>query len=66
VDRALYDRAEPLINRMLEEQVSSLAFGDSTAFRRRIHDDRQLLVALDYLKKGPTQRALLAMAPPHE
>ena len=66
IDRAAYDRAEPLITRMLEEQVASLAFGDSTAFRRRINDDRQLLTALDYLKKGPTQRALLAMAPPQQ
>lgn len=61
VDRPLYDAAEPLINRLLEEQVAILAFGDSAAFRRRIPEDRQLVVALEYLQKGPTQRALLAM-----
>jgi hypothetical protein len=42
--------------------VASIAFGDSLAFRRNIDDDRQLLTALDYLKKGRTQRELLALA----
>lgn len=62
LDRALYDRAEPMITRMLEEQVASLAFGESAAARRRMNEDRQLQTALEYLRKGPTQRALLALA----
>jgi carboxyl-terminal processing protease len=62
VDRALFDGAEPYINRYLEARVASLAFGDSAAFRRGIRDDRQLLTALDYLKRGTSQRALLALA----
>ena len=42
--------------------MASLAFGDSAVFRRTMDDDRQLLTAMDYLKKGKSQRALLAMA----
>ena len=62
VERKLYDAAEPLVNRWIEQRLASLAFGDSLAFRRNIDDDRQLLTALDYLKKGRTQRELLALA----
>lgn len=62
VDRALYDAAQPLIDRTLTLRIASLAFGDSAAFRRTVPDDRQLLTALEYLKKGRSQRELLAMA----
>ena len=62
VDRKLFDTAEPLINRWIEQRFASLAFGDSAAVRRGLDDDRQLLTALDYLKRGRTQRELLALA----
>jgi carboxyl-terminal processing protease len=58
----MYDAAEPLINRTLEQQLASLAFGDSAAFRRSIPDDRQLLTALEYIKKARSQRDMLALA----
>jgi hypothetical protein len=50
------------VNRWIETRLASLAFGDSTVFRRTMDDDRQLLTALDYLKKGRSQRELLALA----
>jgi len=62
VDRKLFDAAEPLVNRWIETRLASMAFGDSTVFRRTMDDDRQLLTALDYLKKGRSQRELLALA----
>ena len=62
VDRKMYDLAEPYITRSLERQVATLAFGDSAAFRRSIPDDRQLLTALEYIKKARTQRDMLALA----
>ena len=62
VDRKLYDGAQPYIDRTLERQLASLAFGDSAAFRRSIPDDRQLLTAIEYTKKARTQRDMLALA----
>ncbi|HEX9892723.1 MAG TPA: S41 family peptidase, partial [Gemmatimonadales bacterium] len=62
LDRAQYDAAEPLITRWLEERVARIAFGDSAWVRRALPEDRQLVTALDYLKKGRNQRELLAMA----
>jgi carboxyl-terminal processing protease len=62
IDRALYDGAAPYVTRMLEERVASLSFGDSAAFRRTIPEDLQLVTALDYLKRGKSQRDLLALA----
>jgi carboxyl-terminal processing protease len=62
VDRKMYDAAQPYIDRTLERYVATLAFGDSAAFRRSIPDDRQLLTALDYIKKARNQRDMLAMA----
>ena len=50
------------IDRTLDSKISSIAFGDSTAKRRDLHEDRQLLRALEFLKKGPTTRELLALA----
>jgi carboxyl-terminal processing protease len=62
VDRKQFDAAEPLINRLLEERVTRIAFGDSAWVRRSVPEDQQLVTALDFLKKGRNQRELLAMA----
>jgi carboxyl-terminal processing protease len=62
VDRKVYDAAEPYINRSLEQQLARLAFGDSAAFRRSIHEDRQLLTAIEYITKARSQRDMLALA----
>ena len=61
-DRKQYDAATPLVNRWLSQQVSRLAFGDSTAFRRTIPDDPQLRKALEVLRKGQTQKDLFSIA----
>jgi len=64
VTRPQFDAAQSLVDRELENRVASLAFGDSAAFRRASRWDKQLRTALDYLKRGATQRELLALAPP--
>jgi carboxyl-terminal processing protease len=64
VTRAQFDAAVKLIDRSLENRVASLAFGDSAGFRRSVKSDNQLTTALDYLRRGTTQRNLLALAPP--
>jgi len=62
ITRAQYDAAQEVVDRNLEQRLASLAFGDSTAFRRSIRQDEQLGKALELLARGPTQRQLLALA----
>ena len=62
ITRAQYDAAQPVIDRNLERQFTSLAFGDSAAFRRGSANDSQMKTALELLRRGTTQRGLLALA----
>ncbi|CAN5744362.1 hypothetical protein BH23GEM9_BH23GEM9_11120 [soil metagenome] len=62
ITRSQYDNARSLIERMLEQRVASLAFGDSAAFRRFAPHDAQLRTALDLLRQGHTQNDLFALA----
>ncbi len=59
---AAIGQARPLVDRWIEQQVARTAFGDSTAFRRRIPDDSQLREALALLRRGKTQAQLFALA----
>ena len=63
VDRKLYDGAEPYINSLPgAADLPSIAFGDSAAFRRSVPEDRQLLTAIEYIKKARNQREMLTLA----
>jgi carboxyl-terminal processing protease len=62
VTRTQFDAGIGLVDRELEKWIATVAFGDSTVFRRQARHDRQLLTALDYLRRGTTQRQLLALA----
>ena len=62
ITRAQYDAAQSVIDRNLEQRFTSLAFGDSAAFRRTAMGDPQVQTALDLLRRGTTQRQLLALA----
>jgi carboxyl-terminal processing protease len=62
VDSADYVAAAPLVNQWISNQVARLAFGDSTAFRRDIPDDPQLLKAISLLEKGQSQQDLFSLA----
>jgi len=62
ITRAQYDAAQAVIDRNLEQRFTSLAFGDSAAFRRGAAGDPQVQTALDLLRRGTTQRQLLALA----
>jgi len=64
VPREKFEAGSSLVDRDLEQRVSRLAFGDSAWFRRSIRLDNQVQTALEYLSRGPTQRKLLALAPP--
>lgn len=62
VTRAQFDAARPLIDRLLEQRVAALAFGDSAAFRRTVPLDPQVTAAIDLLREGRTQKDLFALA----
>jgi carboxyl-terminal processing protease len=61
VERGRFDAARPLVDRMIETQIASIAFGDSAAFRRALPHDSQLGRAVTLLHEGRTQRELLAL-----
>jgi carboxyl-terminal processing protease len=62
IDRGLYDRGSRWVDRQLEARIARTAFGDSTERRRRLPDDPQLQKAIEVLRKGLTQKELLALA----
>ena len=61
IDRKLYDGASHYIDRILEDRVARLAFGDSTAKRRQLGEDNQLTKALELLRKGQSQKELFTL-----
>ena len=63
VERKDFDAAQAYVNRMLDNRISTLAFGDSTAKRRFVKEDPQLRKAVELLQRGSTTKDLLALAP---
>lgn len=61
ITREQYDSARPLIDRLLEQRVAGLAFGDSASFRRFAPYDAQLRAALELLREGTSQQELFAI-----
>ena len=62
IDRKEYDAGSKYLDRLVDSRISMYAFGDSTAKRRQVSDDRQLLKAVEILRKGATTKDLLALA----
>lgn len=62
VSREQFDAATPLIDRLIEQRVAGLAFGDSASFRRFAPHDAQLRAAIEILKQGSTQADVFAIA----
>ncbi|HSJ25119.1 MAG TPA: S41 family peptidase [Longimicrobiales bacterium] len=62
ISRAQFDEARPLIDRLLEQRIAGLAFGDSAGFRRFAPWDAQLRAASELLRQGSTQRELFVAA----
>ncbi len=60
VERVEFDAGASFVDRMLENRVATLAFGDSAAFRRSVPLDNQLARALQVLRGARTQREALA------
>lgn len=62
IDLALYNQAGGEIDRLIGNSVARLAFGDSTAKRRMVSDDLQLMKAITAARQSSSQRDLLALA----
>lgn len=61
IDRGEWDAGSAYIDRLLLNRIARLAYGDSTAKRREIPEDTQLLMAIDLLRRGHTTADLLAL-----
>jgi carboxyl-terminal processing protease len=62
VDRPLFDAARRYVEQQLEQRISRIAEGDSTAKRRELKYDVQLQKAISILEKAQTQRELFTIA----
>jgi len=65
VDRATYDAAAPLIDRVLGAQIARYVFGSGAEFERSLRNDATLTKALSLLQGADSPKALLARAPEH-
>ncbi len=62
LDKKTYDEGSRYMDRIVDNRISVFAFGDSTAKRRLVSEDKQLLKAMEILKKATTTKELLAIA----
>jgi carboxyl-terminal processing protease len=62
VDRAQWDASSRYVDTQLEQRVTRLAFGDSTAKRRSLKYDAPLRKAMEVLNRGQTQKDLFTIA----
>ena len=62
VDRTAYDGASRYVDRLIDQRVSQLAGGDSTAKRHDLQFDAPLRKALELMEKGNTQKDLFTLA----
>lgn len=62
LDRKEYDAGINEVDRLLINTIARISFGDSTAKRREMRDDSQLLKGIEVLKQAKTQRDLFVIA----
>jgi len=62
VTTAEWDAGREYVDRVLANRIARLAFGDSTAKRRELGDDAQLIAALDLLRSARSQQELFSLA----
>ncbi|HEX5970716.1 MAG TPA: S41 family peptidase [Gemmatimonadaceae bacterium] len=63
VDRAVYDAAAPLVNRVLGGEIAQYVFGTGAAFTRSLREDPALSKAQSLLQGVSSPAALLARVP---
>ncbi len=62
LSEAQLEGATGMLDRLIEQRMASVAFGDSAAFRRAVPLDAPLRDALDLLATGVSQHELFALA----
>lgn len=62
LDAAPYEAGAALVDRLLEERLAGMAFGDSAAFRRAVPRDAQLQAGLRILRGAATQAEAIRRA----
>lgn len=60
VDRATFDAAPALVDRLIEQRVASVALGDLALFRRGVPRDAQLQAAMGLLRGARSQQEAFA------
>jgi carboxyl-terminal processing protease len=63
LDRAVYDAATPLVDRVLGAQVARYAFGARAEFDRSLRQDSTVLRAVALLRGATSPKTLLQRAP---
>lgn len=68
IERTEWEAGRGYVDRLLGDRLARRAFGDSTAARRNVPEDVQLMKALELLRRGRTTAELIALgstgAPP--
>jgi hypothetical protein len=62
LDRARFDSASAVVDRLIGYEVSRFAFGPEPEFRREARNDRVINTALELSASAATQRDLLQRA----
>ncbi len=62
IDRATYDAAAPLVDRVLGDEIVRYLFGDAADFERRLHRDATVAAALQLMAGASSERELLDRA----
>src|SRR5690606_17457152 len=63
VDREIWNGGASYVDRLLQREIVRRVGGDSAMFRLQAPEDVQLQRAIEYLRRGETQRDLFAMIP---
>ncbi|MBX7117611.1 MAG: S41 family peptidase [Gemmatimonadaceae bacterium] len=61
IERSEWDAGRAYIDRLLGDRIARRAFGDSTAARRNVPEDVQLMKAVELLRRGRTTAELIAL-----
>ena len=59
IPRSVYDEAEPLVSRVIANDIARYVFGSEAEFRRRASEDKTLQKALELARGAKTEQELL-------
>ncbi|WP_337170103.1 S41 family peptidase [Gemmatimonas aurantiaca] len=62
IDKAIWDAGASDVDRVIEDRVAKVAFGDTLVLRRSLKIDNQLRRAVELMRKGTTQQEIFAAA----